>query len=105
MKPFADLSRFINPRNVAVVGASARESSQGRRLYDNLVLHSSVSGEVYAVNPAYQEIGGRPCWPSISALPEAEIDVALIMINATLVLDALRPVSYTHLTLPTIYSV
>lgn len=90
MKPFADLTRFINPRNVAVVGASARESSQGRRLYDNLVLHSSVPGEVYAVNPAYQEIGGRPCWPSISALPEAEIDVALIMINATLVLDALR---------------
>lgn len=90
MKPFADLSRFINPRNVAVVGASARESSQGRRLYDNLVLHSSVPGEVYAVNPAYQEIGGRPCWSSISALPEAEIDVALIMINATLVLDALR---------------
>ncbi len=90
MKPFADLSRFVNPRNVAVVGASARESSQGRRLYDNLVLHSAVPGEVYAVNPAYQEIGGRPCWPSISALPEAEIDVALIMINASLVLDALR---------------
>lgn len=90
MKPFADLTRFINPRNVAVVGASARESSQGRRLYDNLVLHSSVPGEVYAVNPAYQEIGGRPCWPSISALPEADIDVALIMINASLVLDALR---------------
>ncbi|MFF7058080.1 acetate--CoA ligase family protein [Achromobacter spanius] len=90
MKPFADLTRFINPRNVAVVGASARESSQGRRLYDNLVLHSTVPGEVYAVNPAYQEIGGRPCWPSISALPEAEIDVALIMINASLVLDALR---------------
>lgn len=90
MKPFADLSRFVNPRNVAVVGASARESSQGRRLYDNLVLHSAVPGEVYAVNPAYQEIGGRPCWPSISALPEAEIDVALIMINAALVLDTLR---------------
>lgn len=90
MKPFADLTRFTNPRNIAVIGASARESSQGRRLYDNLVLHSSVPGEVYAVNPAYQEIGGRPCWPSISALPEAEIDVALIMINASLVLDSLR---------------
>ncbi|WP_454693827.1 acetate--CoA ligase family protein [Achromobacter aegrifaciens] len=90
MKPFADLTRFTNPRNIAVVGASARESSQGRRLYDNLVQHSSVPGEVYAVNPAYQEIGGRPCWPSISALPESEIDVALIMINASLVLDSLR---------------
>jgi len=90
MKPFADLTRFINPRNVAVVGASAREASQGRRLYDNLVLHSAVPGEVFAVNPAYGEIGGRPCWPSISALPEADIDVALIMINASLVLDALK---------------
>lgn len=90
MKPFADLTRFINPRNIAVVGASARESSQGRRLYDNLVLHSALPGEVYPVNPAYQEIGGRPCWPSISALPAVDIDVALIMINASLVLDVLK---------------
>lgn len=90
MKPFADLSRFINPRNVAVVGASARESSQGRRLYDNLVLHSKITGNIYPVNPAYPDIGGRPCWPSISALPAGEIDVALIMINATLVLDTLK---------------
>ncbi len=90
MKPFADLTRFIKPRSVAVVGASARESSQGRRLYDNLVLHSAVPGEIYPVNPAYQEVGGKRCWPSIRELPPGEIDVALIMVNATLVLDTLR---------------
>lgn len=90
MKPFADLTRFIKPRSVAVVGASARESSQGRRLYDNLVLHSAVPGEIYPVNPAYQEVGGKRCFPSIRELPPGEIDVALVMVNATLVLETLR---------------
>ena len=81
MKPFADLTRFINPRGIAVV-ASPRESSQGRRLYENLALHSTAPGEVYPVNPAYEEIGGRRCWPSISDLPAGDIDVALVMVNA-----------------------
>lgn len=90
MKPFADLTRFINPRNVAVVGASARESSQGRRLYDNLVLHSAIPGEIYPVNPAYQAIGDNKCWPSIRELPPGEIDVALIIVSSSLVLEVLN---------------
>ncbi|MFC7516748.1 acetate--CoA ligase family protein [Herbaspirillum sp. GCM10030257] len=90
MKPFVDLTRFINPHNVVVVGASARESSQGRRLYDNLRLHSAIPGKIYPVNPAYQDIGGKTCWPSIRDLPADEIDVALIVVNASLVLDNLK---------------
>lgn len=91
MRQFPDLSRFVNPRNIAVVGASGRESSQGRRLYDNLVLHSDLRGEVYPVNPAYQAIGDQQCWPSIRELPpEAEIDVAIIIVNLSLVLDTLN---------------
>src|SRR5690606_32763295 len=75
MKPFADLARFINPVNVVVVGASPRPASQGGRLYANLVRHSRLPGQVYAVNPAYNEIDGAPCWPSIRELPDAPIDV------------------------------
>ncbi|CAM4014477.1 acetate--CoA ligase family protein [Bordetella tumulicola] len=90
MKPFADLSRFIYPVNVAVVGASARPSSQGGRLYENLVRHSRIRGKVYAVNPAYCEIGDAPCWPSIRELPDGDIDVALVIVNAARVLDTLR---------------
>lgn len=90
MRPFPDLSRFVKARNIAVVGASGRESSQGRRLYDNLVLHSNVEGEVYAVNPAYPAIGERKCWPSIRELPaDASIDVAIVIVNVSLVLDTL----------------
>ncbi len=90
MKPFADLDRFINPTNVAVVGASSRPASQGGRLYTNLTQHSSLKGTVYAVNPAYKTIGDAPCWPSLRDLPPARIDVALIIVNATLVIEALR---------------
>jgi len=87
--PYADLTRLVNPRNIAVVGASARPSSQGRRLYDNLALHSTVPGKIYPVNPAYQDIAGQRCWPTISALPTGTIDVALVMVNAAHVLEVL----------------
>lgn len=91
MKPFADLSRFVRPQNVAVVGASPRPASQGARLYQNMVTHSALEGTVYAVNPAYSQIGDAPCWPSISALPaDAGIDVALVIVNSALVLGILN---------------
>jgi acyl-CoA synthetase (NDP forming) len=90
MKPFANLDLLVAPRNVAIVGASSRESSQGRRLFDNIVLHSSFAGLVFPVNPAYSEIGDRQCWPSVESLPDVEIDVALIIIKASLVLNTLE---------------
>jgi len=90
MKAFVDLSRFVNPRNIAVVGASGRDGSQGRRLFDNLVLHSAPQGTVYPVNPAYEAIGALQCWPSLRKLPECQIDVALIIVNASQVLESLR---------------
>ena len=91
MKPFADLTRLINPRDVVVVGASPRPTSQGGRLYENMVRHSRLQGQVYAVNPAYQEIHGAPCWPSVAALAqEAQIDVALVIVNAERVVGILE---------------
>lgn len=98
MKPFANLSRFIHPRNVVVVGASPRPTSQGGRLYENMVVHSAFKGTVYAVNPAYTDINGAPCWPSISALPEdKEIDLALIIVKGTLVPSILEECASRHI--------
>ena len=91
MSNFAHLERFVQPESVAVVGASPNPSSQGGRLYANVRTHSRVSGQVYAVNPNYQQIGADPCWPSIADLPDGvQIDVALLMVNQTLVLPTLR---------------
>jgi acetate---CoA ligase (ADP-forming) len=62
-----DLHRLIDPEFVAVVGASETRGSFGERTLSNM---SDFSGKVYAINPKYQRLLGRPCVPSLSALPE-----------------------------------
>ncbi len=87
---FPDLTRLVTPRSIAIIGASGREGSQGKRLYDNVVRHSPFAGAVYPVNPAYKEIAGAQCWPSVEAIPAGQIDLALVIVNAAAVLQTLR---------------
>ncbi|HEX6005790.1 MAG TPA: CoA-binding protein, partial [Burkholderiales bacterium] len=76
-----DLSRFLNPRGVAIVGASndpARIGGQPIRLLTEF----GYSGKVYPVNPKYSEIRGLPCHPEVSAVPQP-CDVALVALSAS----------------------
>src|SRR5690606_7998121 len=70
----ADLHRLISPASIAIVGASAREGSFGLRLLRNL---ASYTGRLHLVNSRYEQIEGRPCHPSLAALPEVP-DCAVI---------------------------
>ena len=63
----ADLKRLIDPNVVAVVGASETRGSFGERTLSNM---SAFSGKVFAVNPKYQTLLGRPCVPSLADMPE-----------------------------------
>lgn len=63
-----DLERLINPRRIAVVGASEMPGSFGQRTLANL---ADFTGEVVAVNPKYTTLLGWPCVPNIEALPAA----------------------------------
>ena len=87
---FPDLTLLVAPRSIAIIGASGREGSQGKRLYDNVVLHSQFSGAVFPVNSAYKDIAGVPCWPSVQKIPPGKIDLALVIVNASAVLETLR---------------
>jgi acetate---CoA ligase (ADP-forming) len=62
-----DLKRLIDPNVVAVVGASETRGSFGERTLSNM---SAFSGKVFAVNPKYQTLLGRPCVPSLADMPE-----------------------------------
>lgn len=62
-----DLKRLIDPKVVAVVGASETRGSFGERTLSNM---SGFSGKVFAINPKYQTLLGRPCVPSLAELPE-----------------------------------
>jgi acyl-CoA synthetase (NDP forming) len=71
----AQLSRMLNAKSIAIIGASARPGAFGERVLVNLV---SYTGNIYLVNARYETIGDRKCYPSVTALPES-VDVAVIV--------------------------
>ena len=64
-----NLDHALRPRSVAVIGASSEPGSVGETLTRN-VLAGGFSGPVYLVNPSHREISGKPCFPTVEALPE-----------------------------------
>ncbi|MBI9043796.1 MAG: acetate--CoA ligase family protein [Anaerolineaceae bacterium] len=85
---FRDLSPLLNPKNIAVLGASERPGSAGRLVLENLK-QLDFPGKVYALNPKHKEIMGFPCYPSLEALPEA-VDMVAILRSADTVLPTLK---------------
>ncbi len=71
----AALDALLKPRSVAVIGASDR-GNVGGRMFRNMVA-SGFSGPVWPVNPNYETVGGRTCYPDVAALPETPDCVAL----------------------------
>jgi acetate---CoA ligase (ADP-forming) len=77
------LDPLLEPRSLAVVGASARPGSFGDQLVAQL-LSGGYRGAVHLVNPRYREVAGRPCHPSLADLP-GPVDLAVLAVpNAAL---------------------
>ena len=83
----ASIDRMLNPRSIAVVGATPRMQYGGRFLAASMGASDRVN--VYPVNPRYEEIQGVPAYASVSDLPEAP-DVVGIVVPYHAVLDTLR---------------
>ncbi len=83
----ASIDKMLNPRSIAVVGATPRMQYGGRFL--NAALKAQDRVKVYAVNPRYDEIQGIKSYPSVSDLPEAP-DVVGIVVPYDQVLDVLK---------------
>lgn len=64
------LARIFAPRSIAIVGVSNNPGAFGSITYTNIVRKGCFAGPVYMVNSRCAEIGGEPCYPSVSALPE-----------------------------------
>ena len=71
------IHKMVNPRSIAVVGATERMQYGGRFL--NSVLRARERVRVYPVNPRYQELMGMPCYPSVGDLPESPDLVGIIV--------------------------
>ncbi|MGH3365730.1 MAG: acetate--CoA ligase family protein [Nocardioidaceae bacterium] len=68
--------RMLEPRSVAVVGASARPGSFGERMAAE-VLKSPASPTVHLVHPSHDQVLGRPCHPWLGDVPEP-VDLVLL---------------------------
>ena len=65
----SDLHRVLAPRSVAVVGVSVSADSIGSKTLSKIE-QAGFGGSIFIVNPKYSELRGRPCYPSISSLPQ-----------------------------------
>ncbi|KYZ85997.1 acyl-CoA synthetase [Alcanivorax sp. KX64203] len=82
---FASLTPLLQPRSVAVVGASADATRIGGRPV-SYMLRGEFQGRVMPVNPKRSEIQGLPAYASIDDLPDAP-DASVVAVPAAQVVD------------------
>ncbi|MGZ5356551.1 MAG: acetate--CoA ligase family protein [Solirubrobacterales bacterium] len=75
-----DLTPLLEPRSVAVVGASDKPDSYGGNVLENL-RRAGYEGAVHGVNPGRETARGYPCVPTLADLPEAP-DAVVVAIPA-----------------------
>lgn len=86
-RPDSRLDKLINPRSVAVVGASDDPVRISGRPLAYLKKHG-FGGQIYPINPNRETVQGLKAYSSLLDLPEAP-DVAIVAIPAQHVLPAI----------------
>ncbi|MFF5090247.1 acetate--CoA ligase family protein [Streptomyces niveus] len=84
------MRRLMEPRSVAVIGASNEDGKIGNSVMRNLI-DGGFAGEIYPVNPKADDILGRKAYKSVMDVP-GEPDVAIFAIPAKFVATALAEV-------------
>lgn len=74
------ISRLLQPRSVAIIGASADAAKTAGRPVSYLLKHG-FAGDIYPVNPKVDRIGELVCYPDIASLP-AVPDVGIVLLGA-----------------------
>ena len=83
----ASMNRIMNPKSVAVIGASDEAGKIGNSVMKNLI-NGGYKGQIYPVHPKSAEIMGYKAYRSVKDVP-GEIDTAVFAIPAKLVAGAL----------------
>lgn len=82
------LDSFFAPASIAIIGAS-RDALKIPGLLLTFLRRNGFPGWIYPVNPNYPNIDGLACYPSVSDIKQP-IDLAIVVIPARAVLDALQ---------------
>ncbi|MFC7165841.1 acetate--CoA ligase family protein [Halospeciosus flavus] len=74
------------PERIAVVGATEREGSVGRAIWQNL---DGFDGEVVPVNPRRETVFGESCFPTLADVPH-DIDLVVVVVPPESAVDVVR---------------
>ncbi|MHC4693156.1 MAG: acetate--CoA ligase alpha subunit [Planctomycetota bacterium] len=83
-----NIEPVMNPKSIAVVGATNREGSVGLAVFRN-ILDAGFQGLLYPVNPKAKSVQNVKAYPNLSNIPE-EVDVAVIIVPAEIVCSVLE---------------
>lgn len=87
MSPNSNLDALFKAKSIALVGVSAETTKIGSVMLNNLI-QGGYEGKIFLVNPKYKTLYERPCYPTLSAIPE-DVDCACIAIPADFVKKSL----------------
>lgn len=68
---------LINPKSIAIVGASNDITKPGGKVLKNLI-DTNFPGKLYVVNPKETEIQGIKCFNNVSEIPECDLAILAI---------------------------
>ena len=79
---------LLHPQSIAVIGASTDFNKINGRTFKALV-DKGYAGRILPVNPKYQTLLDRPCYPDVASIP-GTVDLAVVAVPARYVPDTLR---------------
>jgi len=83
-----NIDSVMNPRSIAVVGATNRPGSVGLAVFRN-ILNAGFEGVLYPVNPKAKSVQSVKAYPKLVDIPD-EVDLAVIIVPAEIVCSILE---------------
>ncbi|MBA7669780.1 Peptidyl-lysine N-acetyltransferase Pat [subsurface metagenome] len=83
-----NIESIINPRSIAVVGATNRPGSVGLAVFRN-ILSAGFQGVLYPVNPKAKSVQSVKAYPALMDIPD-EVDLAVIIVPAEVVCSVME---------------
>ncbi|MFZ5584877.1 MAG: acetate--CoA ligase alpha subunit [Thermodesulfobacteriota bacterium] len=73
-----DISKIINPRSIAVVGATNRRGSVGLAVFSNLI-YGGYQGVLFPINPKARSVLGVKAYPRLVDVPDP-VDLVVVVV-------------------------
>lgn len=82
------LDFLFNPKSIAIVGVSSDPKKLGSVVVTNLK-SCGYAGQIYPVNPKYQEVYGLKCYPKLTDI-EGDVELVCIVVPVDFVKEVLE---------------